>query len=125
VAFSPETIRRFRSVAHKGLSFKPDGLGLGGSFESGRYVLIAIRCQAGVVGEARFESYNCLPAIAAADWVCETLTGLTAAQALELDAKRIASALGGLPPSRMFCASLVHLSMTQAITDAQRKGRLP
>lgn len=122
--FSPATLERFQKTRLKGIDFKPHAMGMGGSFERGQYVVIALRCQDLTVLEARFESFNCISAIAAADLVCQALVGSTAAQALELEVDTITEILGGLPTSRLFCARLAHQAMTVAVAAAQKKGIL-
>lgn len=122
--FSPITIERFQKTRLKGLTFRPHALGMGGCFEKGQFVVLGLRCQDGLIQEARFESFNCISAIAAADWVCEQLVGASADGALAIELETIVAELGGLPPSRLFCAGLARQAMTVAVAAAQKKGIL-
>lgn len=87
-------------------------------------MILGLRCSGGAIQEARFECFNCLAAIASAEWICETLQGLTAQAALEIEVNTILDALGGLPPSRLFSAHLARDAMKIAVTAAVERGLL-
>jgi nitrogen fixation NifU-like protein len=123
--FSPATIERFQKTRRKGLTFKPHGLGMGGSFEKSQFVLLGLRCQDGQIQEARFESFNCISSIAAADWVCETIECQPVQTALAITVESILEALEGLPTSRLFCARITLGALQTALQQAQQKGHLP
>lgn len=74
---------------------------------------------------ARFRSSNCLPTIAAADWLCEHVEGTAGDFVFGLTIEDIAEALGGIPSSKMFCLKLALDALTHAVTEAQKKGLLP
>jgi nitrogen fixation NifU-like protein len=122
--FSPAAIERFQKTRRHGLSFKPDALGMGGSFKRAQFVVLGLRCQDGLIQEARFESFNCISVIAAADWVCETIEGQPASTALAITVESILDALDGLPISRHFCAYLTHDALKAAVGQAQERGLL-
>lgn len=124
MAFSAVMLERFQKRRFQGLPDQPDGVGLAGSYTSGRFVAIAIRFKDGSIAEAGFRSYNCLPAIAAADWVCEAVHGVSADEALSVTVQDVIEALGGLPVSRLFCAQMACDALHSAISEAQRKGRI-
>lgn len=122
--FSPITIERFRSARHQGFDFQPCVLGLAGNIESGIFILLALRCDDNRVIEARFRSFNCISAVAAGDWVCERVAGQSLECAMEIDTDAVDLALGGLPPSRKFCAGLAETALHAALSKAQSKGIL-
>ena len=84
--------------------------------------MMGIRCENGIIAEARFRTFNCISAIAAADWVCEQLQGLPLERAPDLSVDAIDSALDGLPSTRLFCAHLVADAIRAALAEARQKG---
>lgn len=119
MSFSQTTLDRFRNARFQGLTFQPDALGTAGKIPTGIFAVIALRCGQGRILEARFRTFNCVSVIAAADWVCETVTGHPFTNALEITVEGIIEALDGLPPSRQFCARLVHDALRAAVKQAQ------
>lgn len=124
MSFSEEMVERFRRAAYQGIDEPPQAMGLAGSLRQGRFVMIGLHFQEGRISRARFRSFNCLPAVAAADWLCETVEGQTGQPALSLTAEHIADALGGVPLRKMFCIELARAALLQAVTEAQKKGLL-
>lgn len=123
--FSPVTLERFRKIQFQGLSSNCNVLGMGGSFRTGRFAMLGLLCQDNQIVEARFQSFNCISVIAAADWVCETIQSQPLQAALDITVERILDALDGLPASRQFCAHLVCDALKSALEQAQKKGLLP
>ena len=122
--FSAKALAFFRRREYQGLDFEPDAHAMAGSLGSGRFAIIALRCQNGVVAEARYRTLNCISAIAAADWTCEWVRGRSLAAIETLTTDDILIALDGLPLSRHFCAQLVRDALIAAAELAQKKGRL-
>lgn len=102
----------------------PDAVGLSGSFGSGRFALVSLRCEKHHVVEARHRTMNCVAAIAAAEWVCEWARHRSYREIRLLDIDTIVEALEGLPHSRRFCAQLVRDALVTAALDARKKGLL-
>lgn len=123
--FSAITLEHFRDARFQGLHSQTDVVGMGGSFQTGRFAIIGLTCEQGCIKEARFRSFNCISVIAAANWVCQTLQHQTLEEASNLSVQAILSALGGLPKSREFCAHLVHDALRSALDQAHQKGLLP
>ena len=123
--FSTVTLERFRKVQFQGLSSNCNALGMGGSFQTGRYAVLGLFCQENRIIEARFQSFNCISVIAAADWVCETIQNQPLEASLGITVERILDALDGLPSSRQFCAHLVCDALRSALEQAHKKGLLP
>ena len=123
--FSQATLERFRGARFQGFEAKPEALGFSGSLESGRFVYLGLFCSQGRIREARFRCFNCISAIAASDWVCETVSDSSFEEALAVSVTALLQALEGLPPSRVFCAQLVVEALQAALEQAQKKGCLP
>lgn len=122
--FSSEAFERFRTRPFEGLEPHPCGLGLGGELQTGRFVLLGVSCGDALISKARYQTFNCVAAIAAADWLCETVEGRSAEAASQITALDIIAGLGGLPPRREFCAHLAYRALQNALAAAEKKGRL-
>lgn len=79
---------------------------------------IHVRVTGGRVAEARFQTYGCVPAIAAGSLLTEWAVGRVAAEALAFTAPELLDALGGLPEERRFCAELAVEALQEAVRDA-------
>lgn len=122
--FSPRTIERFRQARHEGITSRPSVLGLAGNLEGGLFVMLALRCGENRIVEARFRCFNCISAIAAADWVCETVEGKSLALVRDISPEEIDAALDHLPPERKFCAQMTQSALRAALDNAESKGFL-
>ena len=122
--FSQRALELFRRQLYQGLTFKPDSLGMTGSFGTGRFAVVAIRCDGGRIAEARHETMNCTSAIAAADWACEWARGLCFSEVAMLQTQDVLEALDGLPERREFCSRLVADALLIAAREARQKGLL-
>ena len=120
--FSPKTIEQFRQARHEGITSRPSVVGLAGNLEGGLFVMLALRCAENRIVEARFRCFNCISAIAAADWVCETIEGQNLALAREISPEEIDIALDRLPTARKFCAQMTSTALRAALDNAESKG---
>lgn len=125
MSFSEDTLERFRRVAYQGIEQSPHALGMAGSFRRGNFVVVGLSFHQKRVSKARFQSSNCLPTIAAADWLCERVEGTAGEFVSELTIEDLSEALGGIPSRKMFCLKLALEAMLCAVTEARKKGLLP
>jgi NifU-like protein involved in Fe-S cluster formation len=84
----------------------------------GDTALFTVRVQDGVVVEAKFRSKGCAGAIACCSAATELLIGARIEEARAIDAPRIASALGGLPESKLGCAEMAAEAAAAALRSA-------
>ncbi len=68
-----------------------------------------------------WEARGCAPAVAAASATSELVTGMSLAEAREVDRDRVAEALGGLPARKMHGAMLAVSTLRKAIEDFARR----
>jgi nitrogen fixation NifU-like protein len=93
------------------------GEGWSGSREAGRYTCVQVLVEEGRVQAARFRTYGCAPAIAAADLACQWAEGRTVEETLALSPEHLEEMLGGLPPRRRFCAALAVQALHRALGE--------
>ncbi len=120
--FSPVTIERFQDARFEGFISRPEVMGMSGNYQSGRFIILGLRFVDGVIVDARFRCFNCISAIAAADWLCEQLEGCSPEVASSISVQDIDDALGGLPLGRRFCAQMTRDALTAALERAHRDG---
>ncbi len=70
------------------------------------------------VMDARFGSFGCVPAIAAASIVSAWAVGRTVEEAMRLTASEVVDMLGGVPDERRFCCELAVDALHGAVRAA-------
>lgn len=80
-----------------------------------------------VIEDIRFETFGCAAAIATSSMVTELAKGKTIAEALKINNKDVAEALGGLPPVKLHCSLLAQEGIQAAVADyyMRRDAKLP
>ncbi len=82
---------------------------------------LTLRINGGRVVEARFQTSGCPAAIATSSVCTEMIRGQTLAEAETLTKEDYASALGGLPASKMHCSVLAADTVRAAAADYLRR----
>lgn len=94
----------------------PDGLGEVGSIACGDALRLTFKLDENKrIKEAKFKSFGCASAIAAASVLTEMLKDLTVEEAEKITNQDIADSLGGLPPQKMHCSVLGEQVLEKAI----------
>jgi len=79
----------------------------------------------GVIEEARFRTFGCVAAIAAASMTTEMILGLSLSEALCVTDVRVAEELGGLPPAKLHCSVLAERAIHAAIRSYRSQRAAP
>lgn len=74
----------------------------------------------GVITDARFKVYGCAPTIATGSMAAELIIGKPVDEALRISRDDISGAVGGLPNTKIHCATLAVDAIWAAIEDWRR-----
>jgi len=78
----------------------------------------------GVITDARFKVYGCAPTIATGSVAADLIIGKTLDDALRITRDAISQAVGGLPNTKIHCATLALDAIWAAIADWRRRQQV-
>lgn len=94
----------------------PDGVADVGSIACGDMLKLTFKLDENKkIKDAKFKTFGCASAIAAASALTEMIKGMTVEEAEKLTNKDIANYLGGLPEAKMHCSVLGRQALEEAI----------
>jgi len=120
--FSATVMEHFHNPRNTGCLAPPCGEGVAGSVQRGMYTRVYARVADERVTEVRFQTYGCVPAIAAGSFLTEWACGRGVVEVTAYTAAELIEALGGLPRERRFCAELAVEALRAAVRTAPAPG---
>lgn len=80
-----------------------------------------------IIEDIKFETFGCAAAIATSSMITELAKGKTISEALKINNKDVAEALGGLPPAKLHCSLLAQEGIEAAVADYffRKTGKAP
>ena len=120
--YSDVLMEHFSNPRNVGHMDDPDAIGVSGHPRRPPFMVMHFRLREGVVAEICFQTFGCVPAIAAGSALTEMVAGHRIDECLALTEKDVDEALGGLPPERAYCARLAISAMRDALAPKAECG---
>lgn len=120
-AYSELVMEHFENPRNAGELESPDGEATTANPVCGDRMRVMIRVAEGKVGEVRWQTRGCPPAIATSSFASEMVRGWTLEQVDGLTREAIAEAIGGLPKDKVHCSVLAADALKAAVADYRRR----
>lgn len=121
-AYSPLVMEHFENPRNAGEIDSPDGEATVSNPVCGDRMRVMLRISEGRVGEVRWQTRGCPPAIATSSFASEMVRGWTLEEVDGLTRDAIAAAIGGLPKDKVHCSVLAADALKAAVSDYRKRG---
>lgn len=120
-AYSDLVLEHFENPRNAGELADADGEATRANPVCGDRMRVMIRVTDGRIGDVRWQTRGCPPAIATSSFASEMVVGWTLAEVDGLTRERIAEAIGGLPKDKVHCSVLAADALKAAVADYRAK----
>jgi nitrogen fixation NifU-like protein len=120
-AYSDLVVEHFQNPRNAGEMESPDGEATKANPVCGDRMRVMIRVTDGKIGEVRWQTRGCPPAIATSSVASEMVVGWPLEKVEALTREEIAEAVGGLPKDKIHCSVLAADALRAAIEDYRSK----
>lgn len=122
-AYAPLVMEHFENPRNAGEIEDADGVAAVANPVCGDRMRVTIRVTDGRIGEVRWQTRGCPPAIATSSFASEMVRGWTLAEVEALTREAIADAIGGLPKDKVHCSVLAADALKAAVADYRARSR--
>ncbi len=119
--FSTKVLAEARQPRNVGIMLDPDGHALVCG-PCGDIMEMFLRIQDSRIEIAAFMTDGCGPTVASGSMLTQMVQGKSLEEAAAIDAADVITALDGLPPEHIHCATLAVNTLREAIADHQQAG---
>jgi nitrogen fixation NifU-like protein len=117
-------MEHFENPRNAGEMDSPDGEATTSNPVCGDRMRVMIRVEDGRVGDVRWQTRGCPPAIATSSFASEMVQGWTLDEVDALTREAIADAIGGLPKDKVHCSVLAADALKAAVADYREKAAI-
>ncbi len=116
--YSPQVLDHFEHPRNPGVVTSPDAVAQVENLVCGDVLKLTARISQGRFAEIKFLAKGCVPAMACASVLAESLTGKTLAEASALKREELVRRLGGLPEASTHASHLAMDALAALIRNA-------
>ena len=122
-AYSDLVVEHFKNPRNAGEMDSPDGEATKSNPVCGDRMRVMIRVRDGAIGEVRWQTRGCPPAIATSSVASEMVVGWPLDKVEALTREEVADAVGGLPKDKVHCSVLAADALRAAIQDYRSRAQ--
>lgn len=115
--YTPQVIEHYENPRNVGTISDADGTATVGSTASGEMIKLTLKVLENDIVAAKFRAFGCPTAIASASILTEMITDSSITEALQITAKDLSDALGGLPLDKQRYVEEAEEVLKTAIAD--------
>lgn len=122
--YNKKVLEHFRNPRNVGIIEDADAIGIEGNPACGDTMKMYLKIKDDIIVDIKFQTLGCGAAIATSSIATEMLKDRPLEEARRMTSRKIADALGGLPPGKIHCSVLAADALKSALAsyEAQRQG---
>lgn len=120
--YTEEVMDHFKNPRNIGILEEPTAIIQVGDPSCGDTLLLSLKIKKDKIVDIKYKIYGCAAAIATSSIASEMAMGKTLTEALKIDEKIIADALGGLPVEKLHCSNLAAGALRGAINEYRKSA---